>query len=82
VSAARALPQYRRQAVAEKDQVDEAPADRLSGEQRILAHGEPKHDGHQRQCRDRQRPDIVHHAAGVQAQPLQSDGHGEPDRYL
>ena len=37
--------QHRRQAVAEQDEIDEAPADRLAGKQRILDHAEPEHDG-------------------------------------
>ena len=43
---------------------------------------EPEHDGGQRQRRDRQRADVVHRAAADEAQPLEPDGHGEPDADL
>ena len=74
--------QHRRQAVAQQNEIDEAPFDRLAGEKRVLDHAEPEHDGRQRQRRDHERGDIVDHAVRAQAQPLEPDGHGEPDANL
>ena len=74
--------QHRRQAVAEQDEIDEAPSHRLAGKERVLDHAEPDHDGCQRQRRDHQCGDVVDHAVGAQTQPLEPDGHGEPDADL
>ena len=73
---------HRGQAVTEKDQIDEAPADRLSREQRILVYRKLEHDGRERQRRDRERSHVMHYTVGAQAQPFESDRHGEADRYL
>ena len=69
--------EYRRDGIAEQQQVDDDTADVDRPQHRRLQHHQPEHRRQTRKHRQQDRAGIVNDTAGAQPQPLQSDRHCE-----
>ncbi len=67
--------QHRRKRIAEQQQVDEAAADVLPPQHRVLQPQQSEQAGQPGEAGQQHRADIVDDAAAAQAQPLQPDRH-------